>query len=135
MSKNNGILIACRALDGALPNTIANNVSGAKPTRLETETKIACRPLVGGIQSTIRNNVSGETEHDRTTKPKHEPQKCRDCGATITERDILGLNKKMFGVNTTSYYCLECMAAEFKIDTEYLLKKIEDWKWLGCELF
>lgn len=39
MSKNNGILIACRALDGALPNTIANNVSGTTPVRLETGTK------------------------------------------------------------------------------------------------
>ena len=70
-----------------------------------------------------------------TKKNKHEPQLCKECGSLITEQDILALNKKMLGVETGNYYCLDCMAKAFKVDVEYLLAKIEDWKWQGCKLF
>ena len=68
-------------------------------------------------------------------KERGERQICRDCGAEIVERDIIGLNKKMLGRETGNYYCLECMAREFKVDAEFLLQKIDDWKWQGCTLF
>lgn len=68
-------------------------------------------------------------------KIEHEPRECKECGVLITEHDILGLNKKMLGVETGNYYCLDCMAKAFKVDTDYLLDKIEDWKYQGCALF
>lgn len=61
--------------------------------------------------------------------------KCISCEAEIHERDIVALNKKLFGKDTKKYYCMKCMAQYYDITVEDLLDKIEAFKEDGCELF
>ncbi|MBR0225679.1 MAG: hypothetical protein IJL92_06435 [Thermoguttaceae bacterium] len=66
---------------------------------------------------------------------KVEPKQCYVCGKEIAKRDEIGLNKKLLGRDTTRFYCIECLAAEYDVDVDFLLEKIELWKEQGCALF
>ena len=60
---------------------------------------------------------------------------CFVCGATIINKNHIGLNKKLLGRKIVRFYCINCMAEYFDITTEELLDKIEDFKNYGCKLF
>ena len=53
----------------------------------------------------------------------------------ITEKDTIGINKKMLGENIRDYYCLDCLADYLECTTDELLDKIEEFKEEGCTLF
>jgi len=61
--------------------------------------------------------------------------KCCWCQKRITEKDIIGINKKLLSENTPDYYCLDCMAEYFGCETRDILDKIEQFKQEGCVLF
>ena len=60
---------------------------------------------------------------------------CIACGKAITEKDTIGINKKMLGENIRDYYCLDCLADYLECTTDELLDKIEEFKEEGCTLF
>lgn len=60
---------------------------------------------------------------------------CISCGKAITEKDTIGINKKMLGENIRDYYCLDCLADYLECTTDELLDKIEEFKEEGCTLF
>lgn len=60
---------------------------------------------------------------------------CVACNKEITEKDILGINKKMLGEKTKSFYCLECLASYLECTVDELLDRIEEFKDEGCILF
>ena len=60
---------------------------------------------------------------------------CIACGKGITEKDTIGINKKMLGENIRDYYCLDCLADYLECTTDELLDKIEEFKEEGCTLF
>lgn len=60
---------------------------------------------------------------------------CIACGKDIAEKDILGINKKMLGEKTKSFYCLDCLADYLECTADELLDKIEEFKEDGCTLF
>ena len=60
---------------------------------------------------------------------------CYVCGKTITEKDVIGLNKKLIDKNIKHFYCLFCLSEYFEVNTEFLLEKIEEFKNQGCTLF
>lgn len=60
---------------------------------------------------------------------------CIACGKVITEKDTIGINKKMLGENIRDYYCLDCLADYLECTTDELLDKIEEFKEEGCTLF
>ena len=60
---------------------------------------------------------------------------CIACGKSITEKDTIGINKKMLGENIRDYYCLDCLADYLECTTDELLDKIEEFKEEGCTLF
>lgn len=62
-------------------------------------------------------------------------EKCYLCGVTITNRNHVGLNKKLLGRKVDRFYCIDCLADYFEITTEELLDKIEEFKSQGCALF
>lgn len=64
-----------------------------------------------------------------------ETKKCSLCGAVISNKNHIGLNKKLLGRKVERFYCIDCMAEYFEITTEELLDKIEDFKAQGCGLF
>ncbi len=60
---------------------------------------------------------------------------CVSCFKENLDKDIIALNKKLFGKETSNFYCIDCMANYFDTTTDELLEKIEEFKEEGCELF
>jgi hypothetical protein len=64
-----------------------------------------------------------------------ESEICYVCDTPITEKNVIGLNKKLLGRNITKFYCRNCLAESFEITIEELNAKIEEFKAQGCTLF
>lgn len=62
-------------------------------------------------------------------------QFCYSCGKVISEKNEIGLNKKLIGRNIKFFYCYDCLADNFEITKEELFAKIEEFKSQGCHLF
>ncbi len=60
--------------------------------------------------------------------------KCVNCGSALTMNEV-GLYKKMINRMAEEFLCKECLANELNCSTEYLDKKIEQFKAQGCLLF
>ena len=60
---------------------------------------------------------------------------CIACGKEITEKDTIGINKKLLGNKVKSLYCMPCLADYLGTTVEDLNEKIEEFKEEGCKLF
>lgn len=60
---------------------------------------------------------------------------CVSCGCTITEKDVIGINKKLLGKKVKNYYCFDCLADYLGCTVQDILDKIEMFKEDGCKLF
>ena len=60
---------------------------------------------------------------------------CVICGKNDLEKDTLGINKKLLGIDITNFYCMDCLAEYLGCTVEELLDKIEEFKEEGCTLF
>jgi hypothetical protein len=57
------------------------------------------------------------------------------CSKIISEKNEIGVNKKLLGRNVVRFYCYDCLAENFEITTEELHAKIEEYIYQGCDLF
>lgn len=62
-------------------------------------------------------------------------KECKSCFATISEKDVIGINKKLLGTGIHEFYCMDCLAEYLGVSVEVLLEKIEEFKEEGCTLF
>lgn len=60
---------------------------------------------------------------------------CVVCGRKGLDKDTVGINKKLLGLDIKNYYCLECLAGYLECTVDELLDKIEEFKEEGCTLF
>ena len=60
---------------------------------------------------------------------------CYICGKTNLTKNEIGLTKKLLGRKVMNFYCINCLAGELEVDTEFLLNKVEEFKQQGCKLF
>lgn len=60
---------------------------------------------------------------------------CVACGKPELNKDTVGINKKLLGINIESFYCMDCLADYLDTTVEELLEKIEEFKEEGCTLF
>ena len=60
---------------------------------------------------------------------------CCKCGKEITDKDIIGINRKLLGARTRKFMCLKHLAEFFGTTEEVLRSRIEDLKDSGCPLF
>lgn len=60
---------------------------------------------------------------------------CVMCGKTDLEKDTIGINKKLLGVNIQNFYCMDCLAGYLECTVDELIDKIEEFKEEGCTLF
>lgn len=75
---------------------------------------------------------------------------CADCGKVISasnttdvngvslifhEKDIIGINRKLLGEDTTKFYCIPCLCEVMECDAQAIMDKIEQFKEEGCTLF
>ena len=64
-----------------------------------------------------------------------EKKKCYVCGKEPLTKNEIGLTKKLIAKDSTSFYCITCLAEYLEVTEEELLAKIEDFKREGCTLF
>lgn len=57
------------------------------------------------------------------------------CFCNVTEKDTIGINKKLLGEDILNYYCMDCLANYLDCSVDDLLDKIEEFKEEGCTLF
>lgn len=60
---------------------------------------------------------------------------CVACGKPISDKDTIGINKKLLGKNIENFYCMECLANYMDCSVQDILDKIEEFKEEGCHLF
>ncbi len=60
---------------------------------------------------------------------------CIACGIEISEKDTIGINKKLLGKKVKNYYCMHCLSDYLGTTVEELNEKIEEFKEEGCVLF
>ena len=60
---------------------------------------------------------------------------CVMCGKTDLEKDTIGINKKLLGLDIQNFYCMDCLAEYLECSVDELLGKIEEFKEEGCTLF
>ena len=61
--------------------------------------------------------------------------RCRACDQDITDKNTIGLNKKLIGRQVKSFLCMDCIANYLNLTVEELKEKIEEFKDEGCTLF
>ena len=59
---------------------------------------------------------------------------CDVCDSRMS-RDETVLNRKLYGLETAEFLCLQCLAEELGVTEQDLEHKIEDFKESGCTLF
>ncbi len=59
---------------------------------------------------------------------------CVDCGKKIS-KDEFALSKKLLGLDTENFYCIDCLADFLNCSKEDLQVKIQEFKEQGCTLF
>ena len=64
----------------------------------------------------------------------NESSRCVRCGSPVSQ-DEAALTRKMINRGTTDYLCLSCLAGHFLVSREVLLKKIQEFREMGCTLF
>ena len=60
---------------------------------------------------------------------------CTSCGKRDLDKNTVWINKKLLGLETQSYFCMDCLAAYLDTTVEALNEKIEEFKDEGCKLF
>ncbi|MBO6272671.1 hypothetical protein J6O48_07805 [bacterium] len=60
---------------------------------------------------------------------------CQSCFKNISDRDTIGINKKLLGESIDKFYCIDCLASYFDCDVQDIYDKIEEFKEEGCKLF
>lgn len=62
-------------------------------------------------------------------------KECLACKKTPLDKDTIGINKKLLGKNTKTFYCIDCLADYLSCSVSDIMEKIEEFKQEGCELF
>lgn len=60
---------------------------------------------------------------------------CYICGKDGLSKNEIGLTKKLIDSDAKRFYCLDCLAEDLEVDTEFLLAKVQEFKEQGCNLF
>lgn len=60
--------------------------------------------------------------------------KCCEC-SRIMVKDEIALCKKLLGIDTEDYYCIDCLSAYLECARTDLKIKIQEFKEQGCTLF
>lgn len=53
----------------------------------------------------------------------------------LTQKNIINLNKKIYGRYLTNYFCINCMCEDLDFTEYQLYEQMEKFKEQGCTLF
>lgn len=65
---------------------------------------------------------------------KRSSKQCSECKKTLS-KDEIALCKKLIGLETTDFYCINCLAEFLECSVEDLEIKMQEFKEEGCTLF
>lgn len=60
---------------------------------------------------------------------------CVACGKKHLTKNEIGITKKLLGIKSKNFYCIDCLANFLEVEPQDILDKIEDFKNDGCKLF
>lgn len=60
---------------------------------------------------------------------------CIACGEKGLDKDTIGINKKLLGMDVKTFYCMDCLADYLGCSVQDIVDKIEEFKEEGCKLF
>ena len=60
---------------------------------------------------------------------------CIVCGKRSLTKNEISITKKLLGIKSKNFYCIECLANFLEVEPQDILDKIEDFKNDGCKLF
>lgn len=60
---------------------------------------------------------------------------CVSCGKNSLTKNEIGITKKLLGVKSKNFYCIDCLANFLEVEPQDILDKIEEFKNDGCKLF
>lgn len=60
---------------------------------------------------------------------------CVSCGRRNLDKNTIGINKKLLGLEVKNFYCIDCLASYLDTTVDDLKEKIEEFKDEGCKLF
>ncbi len=60
---------------------------------------------------------------------------CVACNKKGLDKDTIGINKKLLGIDVKSFYCMDCLADYLGCNVQDIRDKIEEFKEEGCKLF
>ena len=55
--------------------------------------------------------------------------------AYVARKNEIGLSRKLIGLKTNKFFCIECLAEYLEVTVDELIAKIEEFKDEGCTLF
>lgn len=64
-----------------------------------------------------------------------DKKSCCSCWKEPLTKYEIGISKKLLGMKTKKYYCMNCMAGYLDTTVNNLLEQIEEFKADGCTLF
>lgn len=59
---------------------------------------------------------------------------CCECDNAL-KKDEIALSKKLLGIDTEDFYCINCLAEYLECSVDDLKIKIQEFKEAGCTLF
>lgn len=62
------------------------------------------------------------------------PDSCFQCGRAVSP-DEIGLTKKLINRGATKWLCYACLSRRFDVSVDVLLRKVEEFREMGCLLF
>ena len=75
-----------------------------------------------------------QTASAESPAPTGPHERCTRCGRPLVP-DEKALTKKMINRGAESFLCLSCLADHFEVPEEALLRKIKEFREMGCTLF
>lgn len=60
---------------------------------------------------------------------------CVACGKKHLTKNEIGITKKLLGIKSKNFYCIDCLANFLEVEPQDIFDKIEDFKNDGCKLF
>lgn len=61
--------------------------------------------------------------------------KCVACNKADLDKNTIGINKKLLGLDIKTFYCMDCLSDYLGCTVDDILDKIEEFKEEGCTLF
>ena len=60
---------------------------------------------------------------------------CIACGKRPLTKNEIGITKKLLGMQSKNFFCVDCLANFLEVSSQDIFDKIEDFKNDGCKLF